>query len=236
MARCEVDGWVVRYERAGAAHGPVVLLLCTYGETADAWHEFAAAIGSEFGLLTVDLPAEPAPVERHDGVQIGFAGQAGVVAALLDELKIDRCHVVGHGLGGVVAQALALRHPERINALVLVGTSPERLPNEARAGLAASLAAVGGPRTAANQAAAALLGFEGVVERLESIVAPALIVVGETDAAFIQRGAELLHGWIPFSRFARIPGSGHQPQRDNPATFNADVLAFLREVQATSLQ
>lgn len=45
-------------------------------------------------------------------------------AALLDALEIERCHVVGTSFGGMVAQHLAIRHPQRVVRLALLCTSP----------------------------------------------------------------------------------------------------------------
>lgn len=42
--------------------------------------------------------------------------------ALLDALAIDRVHVVGYSLGGVVAQQMVLDHPDRINRLVVISS------------------------------------------------------------------------------------------------------------------
>jgi 3-oxoadipate enol-lactonase len=44
---------------------------------------------------------------------------------LLEHLGIEECYVVGHSMGGVVAQLLALNHPEPVRALVLVDTAAE---------------------------------------------------------------------------------------------------------------
>src|SRR5581483_6749255 len=42
------------------------------------------------------------------------------VAAVLDELRIPRACVVGHGIGGGIAQSLAIRHPQRVSHLALI--------------------------------------------------------------------------------------------------------------------
>jgi 3-oxoadipate enol-lactonase len=53
-----------------------------------------------------------------------MADYADDAAALMDELGWDRAHVVGTSFGGMVAQHVALRHPDRVDRLVLACTSP----------------------------------------------------------------------------------------------------------------
>jgi pimeloyl-ACP methyl ester carboxylesterase len=52
--------------------------------------------------------------------------------AVLDALGIDRFHLLGHSMGGVIAQRLVLEHPERVESLVLMDTlaEPLQLPRE----------------------------------------------------------------------------------------------------------
>lgn len=64
-------------------------------------------------------PAVPGPMSTTD--------LAGDVRAVLDALGVSRTVVVGLSMGGLVAQALAVTHPDVVEALVLVGTGP-RVP------------------------------------------------------------------------------------------------------------
>jgi pimeloyl-ACP methyl ester carboxylesterase len=48
---------------------------------------------------------------------------AGDAVAVLDEHGIDRAHVVGMSLGGVLAQLVALAHPERVASVTAISTS-----------------------------------------------------------------------------------------------------------------
>ena len=55
---------------------------------------------------------------------VTFPGLAGALASLLDHLGMETAHLVGHSIGGMVAQEMAATHPDRIASLVLAQTSP----------------------------------------------------------------------------------------------------------------
>lgn len=109
------DGHAWSYIRAGA-EGPAVLLLG--GALGRAEFGFAVAAALE-GVVRVLAPDYP-PVRTLRAVTDGLA-------ALLDAEGVRRAHVVGGSFGGVVAQAFARAHPERVASLVLSHTgAPDR--------------------------------------------------------------------------------------------------------------
>ena len=59
---------------------------------------------------------------KHPHSLIDMANDA---IAVLDELRIDRIHVLGLSLGGFVAQEIAIAYPERVRSLILMSTSAD---------------------------------------------------------------------------------------------------------------
>ncbi|GGD01823.1 alpha/beta fold hydrolase [Halopseudomonas salina] len=70
-------------------------------------------------VIAIDRPGSGYSV-RHPQSSASLAVQADVVAGLIDALKLDKPLIVGHSLGGAVALATALRHPEKVSRLALV--------------------------------------------------------------------------------------------------------------------
>lgn len=111
---------------AGDAARPAVVLLHSIATSGAMWTPQLAVWATQFHLIVPDLPghgATPAQPGPHS-----MEGYADGVANLLDELGIERAAVVGVSLGGMIAQAFALRHPQRLTALVLAQTSARSSP------------------------------------------------------------------------------------------------------------
>ena len=110
----------VGLEVAEQGQGPAVLFL--HGLT-DSWRSFEPILP----LLPEDVRAL-VPSQRGHGESerpergYGMAQLAEDAVGLLDTLEVDRAVVVGHSMGSVVAQTMALDHPSRVRRMILVGS------------------------------------------------------------------------------------------------------------------
>jgi 3-oxoadipate enol-lactonase len=100
---------------------PAVVLLGSLGSTLDMWDRQVPALATSFRVVAADLrghggsPAPAGPYELDDLVDD--------VISLLDSLALDRAHLVGLSLGGMVAMRLAARNPDRVDRLAVLCTS-----------------------------------------------------------------------------------------------------------------
>jgi 3-oxoadipate enol-lactonase len=107
------------WETAGA--GPPVLLIAGQGMTLDAWWRTVPTLARSFRVLMFDNR----DVGRSSRMPwpYGVSHMADDAIAVLDAAGVQSAHVYGISLGGMVAQELALRRPDRVNALVLGATT-----------------------------------------------------------------------------------------------------------------
>lgn len=107
------------YELLG--NGEPLLLIPGLGANCRMWDVVAPDLAEHFSLILPD--------NRDVGKSIGkrkprtLSDFAADLVELLDRLQVERAHVVGISLGGVIAQRLAVEHPGRIDRLVLISTA-----------------------------------------------------------------------------------------------------------------
>lgn len=119
MPHVEVNGGSLFYEEHGS--GPALVMLAGLGYWRWCWFKQVAPLSRWFRVVAVDNRGvgDSGQPDRPYGV----IDMAADVAALLDELGLGRTHVLGHSMGGFIAQELALGWPDRVDGLVLVSTS-----------------------------------------------------------------------------------------------------------------
>jgi pimeloyl-ACP methyl ester carboxylesterase len=119
----DVGGMRLYYYAAGTrGAGDPVILLHGFPTSSRLWHAVARDFTPGHRLVIVDLPGygrsdPPTPARTSCGAH------AAAILALLDNLGIQRAVMVGHGIGGGVAQAFAIQWPDRLSALALVSSS-----------------------------------------------------------------------------------------------------------------
>lgn len=118
MAEIQIDSRVLFYDEQG--QGAPLVFLSGLGGDHRAFSVSARHFSTSYRVLTIDHR----DVGRSSRVVQGYETRdlAADVARWLGELRVGRAHVVGHSLGGLVAQELALEFPECVQSLVLAST------------------------------------------------------------------------------------------------------------------
>ena len=116
MTSVAIDDTQLHYERGGT--GEPLLMVMGMGGTAKHWGgPFTTLIERDFDALRYDHRGIGAS-GRLEG-ELTIARLAADALALLDALELERVHVLGISMGGMVAQELTLRAPERVATLTL---------------------------------------------------------------------------------------------------------------------
>jgi len=102
--------------------GPVLVLLHCLGVDRHLWDIAGDGLERDFTLLSYDFPGHgetPLPSQSYGVEQL-----SDQLAAVLAREGVKRAHVAGISLGGLVAQHFAAHHPDMVDRLVLIDTTP----------------------------------------------------------------------------------------------------------------
>jgi pimeloyl-ACP methyl ester carboxylesterase len=243
----------IAWERHGA--GPPLLLIHGLGYARWGWEPVLPRLAERFEVILFDnrgIGESDAPPGPYTVAEL-----AGDALQVLDEAGVERAHVVGTSLGGMIAQELVLAHPERVDRLVLSCTTPGGpkafpMPQRtvdlmlARATLREYVENALEPdvrpelvdrilahreRTAQPFEAWAAQAAAGAAfdahDRLGRIVAPTLVQHGDGDVVVDPRNAELLASGIPDARVSIFAGCGHLYFWQEPERFVRELEEFL---------
>ena len=140
MPRAQTNGIELEYESFGDPSKPTVLLIMGLGVQMLGWDErFCNMLADrgfhvvrfdnrDIGLSTkIEGGTPPNPLElmagNYSSASYTLDDMADDTAGLLDALDVDAAHVVGVSMGGMIAQTLACRHPERVLSLTSIMSS-----------------------------------------------------------------------------------------------------------------
>ena len=120
MPRVQVNGVPLHYERGG--DGEPLLLITGFTISSAVFEPVLELYGGRFDCITYDNRGSGrsgAPLKPTSMAEL-----AADAAGLLEAIGVESAHVCGLSMGGMIAQELAIRFPERVRGLVLGGTTP----------------------------------------------------------------------------------------------------------------
>ncbi len=108
------------YEVQGEGH-PLLLISGINCDHAILWQTVKDALAQDYQVITY-APRGVAPSSAPDS-PYSVELMADDAAALLTKLKIPSAHILGYSMGGMIAQSLAISHPDKVDNLILAATT-----------------------------------------------------------------------------------------------------------------
>src|SRR5437867_4433223 len=242
------NGYMIGYELAGAGDATPIVFLHGVGSDKSAWRPQLAHFGEERRAVAFDYPGYGDSDRAPEGTTRDDYAKA--ILSAMQELAIDRAHICGLSLGGVVAITMAHHAPERCASLILADTfavHPDgraiyerslaasedlRALAEARVDVLLAQPADSAVRSevietmARIDPAAYRIGAEAVWladqrDRAAEICVPALVLCGAEDRITPPALSEELAALVPGARCELIDRAGHLSNMERPAEFNA---------------
>lgn len=137
-------GITMKYVEKGNPKGAAIIFLHGYTDSSRSFQQVLDSLektNPQFRLLAPDLRGHGAssmPIQDSCASNpeqcFSMATFAIDILAFMDQLKIDRAHLVGHSMGSIIAQELATKHGKCINGVVLIGTFVDAIVNTAITG------------------------------------------------------------------------------------------------------
>lgn len=119
MPHAQVNGVELYYEVHGT--GEPLLLVAGLGFGVWSWFRQVPDLSQHFRVIAFDNRG--AGLSEKPDCEYTIEMMAEDAVALLGALNVARAHVLGHSMGGYIAQEIALRHPDVVSKLILVSTS-----------------------------------------------------------------------------------------------------------------
>jgi pimeloyl-ACP methyl ester carboxylesterase len=251
MPKVNVNGINLYYESTGNGY-PLVF---THGFSAShlMW-KAQEPMAKEYRLITYDARGHGETDSPPSADQYSADIAVEDLFQLTQQLGIRKAVFGGLSMGGYISLRFYLKHPDMASALIIMDTGPgyrnparmaewnrsredmaQRLEKEGISVLVAQAQSEGRREISLKQNPVGMAHMSRkvvaqhdswVIENLDKIKVPSLILVGEKDMAFLQ-AADYMAKTIPGAKKFVVPNAGHAANIDNADFFNARILEFL---------
>ena len=235
-------------ERYG--QGEKVLFIHGSGWNTHMWHNQRDYLKSSMEVMLVDLRGHgESPGDGCDSVE----EYRDAVYEMIRELHIGRCYIAGHSMGGAIALSLSLAYPDIIKGIILIGTGArlrvlrqilEGVVNDKENTVTNISGFAFSKKTSSvlkDQAINEMMKCSGeviykdfsacnrfdVMDTVNSIRVPALIICGNDDTLTLPKYSLYLHEAIKGSRLTLIDDAGHMVMMEQPMEVNREIERFV---------
>lgn len=251
MPFINVNGIRTFYESKGK--GRTLILIHGAGGMASYWVNQLFGLSKKLRVIAIDLPGHGKSERTKEKETI--QRYAEHVVDFMKQIKLGKAVILGHSMGGLVVQQLALEHPQLVEKLIIVDSGAkfpvqdnfvDLVRNQPEAIGIELLNRLLSPKTLAEGKLSSIMeyfqispnfdisiladDFEAVGAtdlrvRLKEITVPTLIIAGADD--MIASLSSFLHENIKGSKLEMIPDAGHMPMLEQPGKFNKVILSFI---------
>ena len=249
-----VENQKIHYACEGTQGVPIIFVHGS-GSNHSIWLPQVHALAPIARPVAVDLPGHG---QSDPPGRTSVEAYRDVILSLLDALQFDRAMIVGHSLGGAIAQTLALSHPDRVAALGLVGTGARlrvlqtildgllndfentipfivensHAPNLSDALRARGLAELRACDPHVTHGDYASCNVFDVIARVGEIHAPTIVICGKQDRMTPVKYSEFLVSKIPGAQLELVDNAGHNVMLEQPDAVSRALFDFVKTLNA----
>jgi len=127
MPTLDVEGLNLHYELIEGGE-PTVLLLHGWTANLHRWDKVVESLKGHYKFIMVDLRGH-GESDKPEGVGYTLDHYVNDIVTIIEKLDLDKVIVAGHSMGGMIAQKLYFKIPDRIGGLILIGTTAKVVDN-----------------------------------------------------------------------------------------------------------
>lgn len=250
MPYVTVKGINIYYESTMGNSLPIILVHGA-GGSSQRWSEQLSIFDSQYSSWAMDLPGHG---KSEGSLLSNIKDMAEFIDDFIGALFLGKFVLVGHSMGGAIAQEFSLQYPEKLSGLILIGTGARlKVSREILGTLAAGqmpfkdVNHLYGSSTPDNKREEAMremnelspavywADFEACnkfdrVLSVEKIKVPSLIIVGDEDVMTPVKYSQFLSSNLLNSQLRIIKGAGHMCMLEKPTEVTEEIINFIDEL------
>jgi len=226
----KVNGVQLYYETYG--QGEPLVMLHGNGQSIGAFMNQIDAFSKYYKVILVDCRGRGKSTFDNNS-ELTYTLQATDIKLFLDEINIDKAHILGWSDGGIIGLLMAINYPEKVDKLIAMGANIFPQGAYDLDGLLDSISSLEKTNTEnKNDLIIALYKLMAYYPKLEyvdlnKISSETLIMAGDHDEIKNTHTIKIFEA-IPHAQLAILPNETHYFPNENPEFFNELVLKFLK--------